>query len=112
MSAPEAPEAVELVDAFAKIETAPPRRELPVIVLCADKPWPDIGATPSAATDGATVTFSDWLASGELLAKSLDAPHNTQTNSGHNIYQYSPQVVVDAIRKVVNEVRTVSETAE
>jgi pimeloyl-ACP methyl ester carboxylesterase len=112
MSAPEAPEAVELLDAFAKIEAAPPRRELPAMVLSADKPWPDIGATPSAATDGATVTFSDWLASGALLAKSLDAPHITQTNSGHNIYQYSPQVVVDAIRKVVDEVRTVSETAE
>ena len=36
ISSPEAPEAVELLDAFAKIEAAPPRRELPAIVLSAD----------------------------------------------------------------------------
>jgi pimeloyl-ACP methyl ester carboxylesterase len=40
ISIPKAPEAVELLDAFAKIEAAPPRRELPAIVLSADKPWP------------------------------------------------------------------------
>ena len=56
--------------------------------------------------DGATVTFADWLASGALLAKSLDAPHITQTNSGHNIYQYTPDVVVGAIRQIVDEVRS------
>jgi pimeloyl-ACP methyl ester carboxylesterase len=112
ISAPEAPEAVELLDAFAKIEAAPPRREIPAIVLSADKSWPDLGLTPSAASDGTTVTFADWLASEALLAKSLDASQITQTNSGHNIYQYTPQVVVGAIRKVVDEVRTARKTAE
>jgi pimeloyl-ACP methyl ester carboxylesterase len=105
ISVPEAPEAVELLDAFAKIEAAPPRRELPAIVLSADKPWPDIGGTQSAATKDAMVTFADWLASEDMLAKSLDAPRITQTNSGHSIYQYSPQLVVDAIRMVVDAVR-------
>jgi pimeloyl-ACP methyl ester carboxylesterase len=106
MSFPEAPEAVELLDAFAKIEAAPPRRDFPAIVLSADKPWPDIGATPGAAAEGANVTFADWLASGTLLAKSLDAPHISRTHSGHNIYQYTPQLVVDAIRQIVDQVRT------
>ena len=101
-SVPEGIEAVELLDAFAKIEGAPPR-ELPAIVLSADKPWPDAGGAPP--TEGAMVTFADWLASADLLAKSLDAPRITETNSGHNIYQYTPQLVVDAIRKVVDAVR-------
>jgi hypothetical protein len=29
----------------------------------------------------------------------------TKTNSGHNIYAYSPQLVIDAIREVVDAVR-------
>jgi pimeloyl-ACP methyl ester carboxylesterase len=105
ISNPEAPEAVQLLDAFAKIEAAPPRRELPAIVLSADKPWPDIAGVHNAATEGAMVTFTDWLTSEDMLAKSLDAPRIAQTNSGHNIYQYSPQLVVDAIRMVVDAVR-------
>jgi pimeloyl-ACP methyl ester carboxylesterase len=105
ISVPEAPEAVELLDAFAKIEAAPPRRELPAIVLSADKPWPAIGDAQSAATEGEMVTFANWLASEDMLAKFLDAPRITQTNSGHNIYQYSPQLVVDAIRQVVDALR-------
>lgn len=104
VSVPEAPEAVQLLDAFAKIEAAPRARALPAIVLSADKPWP--GATPSAPAEGEAVTFADWLASGDLLAKSLDAPHVTRTDSGHNIYQYAPQLVVDAIREVVDEIRS------
>jgi pimeloyl-ACP methyl ester carboxylesterase len=106
ISKPEAPEAVQLLDAFAKIEAAPPHRELPAIVLSADKPWPDIGGAQSAATEDTTVTFADWLGSEDMLAKSLDAPRITQTNSGHNIYQYSPQLVVDAIRQVVDAPRS------
>ena len=102
-SVPAGIEAVELLDAFAKIEAASPRRELPAIVLSADKPWPDIGSVPP--TEGAMVTFADWLASGDLLAKSLGAPRITETNSGHNIYQYTPQLVVGAIRRVVEAVR-------
>jgi hypothetical protein len=30
------------------------------------------------------VTFANWLASEDLLAKSLDAPRIKKTNSGHN----------------------------
>ncbi len=44
-SVPEAPEAVMLLDAFAKIDAAAPLRELPAVVLAADKPW----LPPSAA---------------------------------------------------------------
>jgi pimeloyl-ACP methyl ester carboxylesterase len=103
-SAPEAPEAVMLTDAFAKIDAAAPLRELPAVVLAADKPW----RPPSAPKDSdpvAGVTFADWQASEKLLATSLNAKLVTKTNSGHNIYAYSPQLVIDAIREVVDAVR-------
>jgi pimeloyl-ACP methyl ester carboxylesterase len=108
---PEAPEAVMLIDAFAKIDAAPPLRELPVVVLSADKPW----QPPSAQKETdpvAGVTFADWKRSEELLARSLNAKFVTNTNSGHHIYLYSPQLVVDAIREVVDAVRSSGPVAE
>ena len=102
-SVPEAPEAVMLVDAFAKIDAAAPLRELPAVVLGADKPWQPPSAAKSDPVAG--VTFADWQASENLLATSLNAKFVTKTNSGHNIYAYSPQLVIDAIREVVDAAR-------
>ena len=47
-----------------------------------------------------------WLAAQDLLAASLGAKHIKSTHSGHNVYLYEPQMVVDAIRKTVDEVRS------
>lgn len=104
-SVPAAPEAVRLADAFAKIDAAAPPRELPAVVLSADKPWqpPSVSATSAAATG---ITFADWQEAQKLLAASLKARHVEQTNSGHNIYAYSPQLVIDAIQAMVDAVRS------
>jgi pimeloyl-ACP methyl ester carboxylesterase len=103
-SSPAAPEAVMLTDAFAKIDAASPLRALPAVVLSADKPWQPPTATKESQ-QASGVTFADWQASGDLLATSLNAKHVTKTRSGHNIYAYSPQLVIDAIREVVDAVR-------
>ncbi len=104
-SVPAAPEAVRLADAFAKIDAAAPLREQPAVVLSADKPWqpPSVSATSTAATG---ITFADWQEAQKLLATSLKARHVEQTNSGHNIHAYSPQLVIDAIQAVVDAVRS------
>jgi pimeloyl-ACP methyl ester carboxylesterase len=104
-SVPEAPEAVMIIDAFAKIDAASPLRELPAVVLSADKPWQPPSAQKESDPVGG-VTFADWEASQKLLATSLNAKFVTKTNSGHNIYAYSPQLVIDAIREVVDDVRS------
>lgn len=102
-SSPEAPEAIMLIDAFAKIDAAAPLHELPIVVLSSDKPWqPPSAAKPDPA---AGVTFADWQESQKLLAASLNAKFITKTKSGHNIYAYSPQLVIDAIHDVVDAVR-------
>jgi D-alanyl-D-alanine carboxypeptidase len=103
-SVPEAPEAVLLLDAFAKIDAAAPLRKLPAVVLASDKPWQPPSSPPEAEPAGG-VSFADWQASEKLLAASLGARLVTDTNSGHNIYAYAPQLVVDAIREVVDDVR-------
>jgi hypothetical protein len=69
--------------------------------------WPPTNQPPSAPknNDPVAVTFADWQASEKLLATSLNAKLVTKTNSGHNINAYSPQLVIDAIREVVDAMR-------
>jgi len=92
-----------LIDAFAKIDAMPPLRKLPAVVLSGDKPW----QPPSLAqeNDSASVTFTDWRTLQGLLATSLNAKLVETTNSGHNVYLYAPQLVIDAIRGIVESVR-------
>ena len=95
-------ESVEIADAVATIDAAPPLRRMPSIVLTADKA---IRADLQPADADASVTFADWLAGQDLLATGLAAKHITDTSSGHNIYLYSPRLVSDAIREVIADVR-------
>jgi len=96
-------EGVKLIDAFEKIDAAPPLPELPAVVLSADKPW-RTDLLPAEATAHETVTFAEWLASLDLLAKELGAEHVTATHSGHDIYLYNPTLVSNEIRAVVDRV--------
>jgi pimeloyl-ACP methyl ester carboxylesterase len=106
ISSPQAPEAVELLDAFAKIDAAPELPRVPNVVLSADKPWdPVLVAAMYKKLGGAAVTWKESLAAQDLLAASAPAEHIKQTNSGHFVYTYQPALVVNAIRMVVDEVR-------
>ena len=67
-------------------------------VLPADVP-PDFGYVTDAAQKKAQ----------EQLAKLVpNAKHISNTNSGHEIHKEQPQLVIDAIRKVVDAVRNPS----
>ena len=103
-TSPEVREGVQLIDAFAQINAAPPMPAVPAIVLSADKPWRSDLLPPEAKADE-MVTFADWLTALDRLATDLGAEHITETNSGHDIYLYSPALVVGAIRAVVDDVR-------
>jgi pimeloyl-ACP methyl ester carboxylesterase len=85
----------------------PPLPELPTIVLSAGKSWqPAAVDAQRKAADSAQVTFSNWLAVQDLLAACLNAKHIKDTKSGHNVYLYEPQLVIDSIREVVEAVRS------
>lgn len=103
-TSPQVREGVKLIDAFEKINAAPPLPELPAVVLSADKHW-RTDLLPAEATRNETVTFAEWLASLDHLAKDLGAEHVTRTGSGHDIYLYNPTLVTDEIRDVVDDVR-------
>ena len=100
--APPGFESVEVADAVATIDAAPALHRVPSIVLTADKA---LRADLQPADADASVTFVDWLAQQDLLATEFGAKHVTGTNSGHNIYLYSPRLVNDAIHEVIADVR-------
>jgi len=110
ISVPEAPEAVMMIDAFAKIAAMPALRKMPSVVLSGDKPWHRPSVSQEMQSAGG-VTFNDWRAMQRLLAGSLHARLVEATKSGHNIQAYSPQLVVDAIREIVDAARSPGEAA-
>ena len=73
-------------------------RVMPVVVLTSDKRF-DFGA-------GGAETWPAWRTGQDRLAKLLNAKHVSETNSGHTIQMEQPQLVVDAIRQVVEAVRS------
>lgn len=78
------------------ILAAPPAPQLPAVLLTADKLAED-----APASRGAELT-----AAHDRLAAQLGARHVTETASGHHIHVEQPQLVVDAIREVVDAVRS------
>lgn len=67
---------------------------IPAVVLTSDKPW-DLQVGDSGST------WTAWLKAQDLLAAQLGATHISNTNSSHGIAVEQPQLVVDAIRTLV-----------
>jgi pimeloyl-ACP methyl ester carboxylesterase len=107
-------ERIDVDRSFAEVRAAPPLRPLPLVVLSADKPWgPQI---PSMIASGALpadvppnfgyITDAAQKQAQEKLAQLVpNAKHITNTNSGHEIQKQQPQLVVEAIREVVDAAR-------
>jgi pimeloyl-ACP methyl ester carboxylesterase len=97
-------EGVMIKDAFAQINAAGPMPDVPAIVLVADKPYRE-DLIPPELLQGEHTTFADWVAMVNTLGDNLGAKTITKTNSGHNIYMYNPQLVIDSINQIVDNVR-------
>jgi pimeloyl-ACP methyl ester carboxylesterase len=79
------------------LHSSPRVRPIPVVVLTSDKRF-DFGA-------GGAETWPAWRTAQDRLAKLLNAKHISDTNSGHAIQMEQPQLVIEAIRDVVDAVR-------
>ena len=108
-------ERIDVDRSFNQIRAAPPLRSIPLIVLSADRPWgpqvPSMIAAGKLAADippdFGYVTDAAQKKAHEQLAKLVpNAKHITKTNSGHEIHKEQPQLVTDAIREVVEVVRS------
>ena len=96
----------------SQLQDSAPVRDVPVIVLTADTPQ----LTPEAVASGqlpadvdqefADALWAAQLSAQDLLpAKFVDAVHVTDTHSDHYIQLGNPQLVIDSIRDMVQEVR-------
>lgn len=93
------------------LRAAAPLRQMPNIVLTADEPYDfrrfiQKGLVPKdAPLDLAPILFQIHLKAQDQLARSLHAKHITRTHAGHYIHMEQPQIVVYAIREVVEQAR-------
>src|SRR6266496_2217942 len=97
-----------------QIRAAPALHPMPIVVLSADRPWgPQVPSMIEAGKlpadippDFGYVTDAAQKKAQERLAKLVpNEKHITNTNSGHEIHKDQPQLVIDAIREVVEAVR-------
>lgn len=99
-------ETIDFVTSFEQMRraaAAQPLRDVPLVVLSHDRPFDlpaDLPADFKQAVERAWVEGQDRLAA--LLP---DARHVAKTHSGHYIQLEQPQLVIDAIRQVVDAVR-------
>src|SRR5436190_22944185 len=108
-------ERMDVDRSLKQIRAAPRLRSIPIVVLSADRPWgpqvpPMIAAVMLPAelpADFGYVTDAAQKKAHEQLAKLVpNAKHVTKTHSGHEIHKEQPQLVIDAIREVVEAVRS------
>jgi pimeloyl-ACP methyl ester carboxylesterase len=108
-------ERIDVDRSLKEIRAAPPLRSVPLVVLSADRPWgpqvpPMIAAGKLPADippDFGYVTDVAQKKAQERLARLVpNEKHITNTNSGHEIHKEQPQLVIDAIREVVEAVRS------
>jgi pimeloyl-ACP methyl ester carboxylesterase len=108
-------ERIDVDRSLKQIRAAPPLRSVPLVVLSADRPWgpqvpPMIAAGKLPADippDFGYVTDVAQKKAQERLARLVpNEKHITNTNSGHEIHKEQPQLVIDAIREVVEAVRS------
>jgi pimeloyl-ACP methyl ester carboxylesterase len=109
--------ALERVDAdrsFAEMRASPPLKPMPLAVLSADRLWApqfpamiSAGALPANVPPdfGAVVDAAQEQAQAKLAKLAPGARHVLDTHSGHEIHKEQPQLVIDAIRAVVDAVR-------
>ena len=108
--------ALETIDrSFDQLRAAPPLRQMPLIVLSADRGWgpqlPSMIASGALPADvppdfGYVTDAAQKQAHASLATLVQNAKHITDTNSGHEIQKEQPQLVVDAVREVVEAVRS------
>ena len=108
-------ERIDVDRSLKQIRAAPPLRSVPLVVLSADRPWgPQVPSMIAAGKlpadippDFGYVTDAAQKKAQERLAKLVpNEKHITNTSSGHEIHKEQPQLVISAIREVVEAVRS------
>lgn len=104
-------EKIDLETSFDQLRNAPPMRQMPVIVLTSDQQYDfrsliAAGILPAdAPVDFAPIVFQTHLNAQKRLTEMLHAKSISKTHAGHYIQREQPQLVLEAIKEVVEKVR-------
>jgi pimeloyl-ACP methyl ester carboxylesterase len=107
-------ERIDVDRSLDQVRAAAPLRQIPLIVLSADRGWgPQVQAMIAAGVLAADVPpdfgyvtdAAQRQAQEKLALLVLGAKHVTNTDSGHEIHKEQPQLVIDVIREDVEAVR-------
>lgn len=103
-------ERTDLLVSFMQMAMAPPVRAMPALVLSSDQPY-DFkalireGILPAdTPADFGDIVWQAILTSQQKLASLLHAEHITDTYSGHYIHLTQPQLVINSIRHVYDQI--------
>jgi pimeloyl-ACP methyl ester carboxylesterase len=108
-------ERIDVDRSLKQIRAAPPLRSIPLVVLSADRPWgpqvPSMIAAGKLSADtppdfGYVTDAAQKKAQERLANLAPNEKHITNTNSGHEIHKEQPQIVISAIRDVLEAVRS------
>jgi pimeloyl-ACP methyl ester carboxylesterase len=108
-------ERIDVDRSLKQIRAAPPPRSIPLVVLSADRPWgpqvPSMIAAGKLSADtppdfGYVTDAAQKKAQERLANLAPNEKHITNTNSGHEIHKEQPQIVISAIRDVLEAVRS------
>jgi pimeloyl-ACP methyl ester carboxylesterase len=92
-------------DQIEKAATAQPLRPIPLFVLTAGQPF-DLSPLQPLPADFPAALNKAWHTGQDALATlAPNAKHTIATKSGHYIQTQEPQLVIDAIKQVVEAVR-------
>jgi pimeloyl-ACP methyl ester carboxylesterase len=94
---PQGSEGADYAGSLEELRASPPAPAVPTVVLTSDHQF-DFGARGPE-------TWPAWLRAQDQLARLLGARHITDTNSGHFIQGEQPQLVIEAIREIVDAAR-------
>jgi pimeloyl-ACP methyl ester carboxylesterase len=104
-------ERTDFLNSFEQLRASSILRQIPATVLTSDHPY-DFksliaeGVLPSdAPLDFGSIVFQAHLTGQKRLTDRLHARQITNTHSGHYIQTEQPQLVIDAIKEIVDKVR-------
>lgn len=105
-------ERTDLVTSFEQLRSSPLLHSIPTIIFTSDQPY-DFkslvakGVLPSdTPLDFGPIVFNAHLIGQKRLTSILHAKQITNTHAGHYIHTEQPQLVIEAIKEIVNDVRT------
>ena len=107
-------ERIDVQRSYDQMRAASALPSMPIVVLSADRPWgPEVQSMITAGKlladvppDFGYVVDAAQKKAQERLANLVpNEKHITKTNSGHEIHKEQPQLVINAIREVVDAVR-------